>query len=388
MPSDQNYDGYSDIVIEGLSAYGSLTDAVIVFASGKLNVSQPLGLKALKKAYYDFFGNLREWALDPNFFDLNTNVSYRPRFSTELHCDFGSERYGRFPGGCRFQVRLVGFDVNIGIGYDPDAKDFIDVLLEIFAERDTTCGSRWKSLSDAMQSALGVPSFGYQFDGSRQATNFVAQETIDDECSQIEAQLTLVVWGAPIQSTPPANWHRHLYTLSNQICSNTSYTTVFYEGFFGQTTAAISPSNCTLNNVFCWAKRMPGPRTNGSTATVSNGDISILWIKNPIRTFIFKNEDVLVNNTLDEHIFHDPIAFSDRCGEHANWQDIPDRCSYVHRDVTPTGTNIKIETHGEGYNPTIGYVLLNQIGGRVIFNGVDDWIRRRLALTGQCTVGE
>lgn len=69
--------------------------------------------------------------------------------------------------------------------------------------------------------------------------------------------------------------------------------------------------------------------------------------------------------------------------------DPPRRCAYVLREFengenADTATDIESVTTGGGHNPP-GMDKVNEYAGPIIFNLVDNWIKRRLAFDGVCT---
>ncbi len=392
-PTDQNFDGFADLILSGIDLFTSEPDIddLILYASGTNNVSQPMGIQPVNERFRNFFGELGMWRDDQDFFLDNLNVTLRPEFTSVVICNFGDQQFGFFPFGCYVDIQFSGFVVqSLGIGFDTATFGFVGAMQQIWDNDDMSGGSRWEALSSVLEQIIGVPSFGNRQTGPRVPTNHDG-DTVEDEFEEINVRIVFGMFGAAEDPSggAPSTWPRHSYSLSNTICSTSSPTPVAYNPTAGGAPAGLNivPSVCTEENVYCWAKRNPAPRTNGSTATVSDREDSVLWVANPIRTHIFDVPNVLVNNTLVTHRFHDPLA-TPNCGDHSNVSSIPGRCSFVHRRVAPSSGNIiKMETTGEGHNPTFGQAAFNTIVGRAIFDGVDSWIRRRLAIDGACTDG-
>ena len=105
---------------------------------------------------------------------------------------------------------------------------------------------------------------------------------------------------------PPENWDRHHYNPESVICDT-------------------SEAFCTLENVWCWAKRWPAPRQSGSEHVVDDEEAVLLKGGHPIATWVDDANRRFVNETLGApthpdlgeigaHIFHDPLQ-SFRCGD-------------------------------------------------------------------------
>jgi len=403
--SDQNYDGYADILLMGLDALNSPAfpyDCLILYASGKSGVAQPLGHQFMDEDYREFFSNIAQAAVDSSFYINNVQVSYRPEYDMVWDCQW---RYGQGWSlyDCRWRFGIIGYFPQVsGYGYHlsaPAATDAINAIDSV----DFSQGNPWLQLSNAMKNVLGVNSFGYQDDGSRYPTNFKRSgETEADEygslVSRLGFDLLRAVFEANAEGVDPQDYDRHIYDVETAICSTVFDTSVGMRaitGVLGTTnTESIPKEICTVENVFCWAKRNPAPRENESEATIENGDDSVLDGGNPIRTHVVDSVFTLVNETLpagvipgvQAHMLHDPLQIED-CAEYSTWEEINQnspRCAYVHRQTAVVGSQVLIRTHGEGHNAP-GNRALNEIGGRRIFRDVDVWVRERMAEDGACT---
>lgn len=408
--TDRNFDGYADLMVMGLESLSSPSypyDCLILYAPAKGGVAQPMGHKFIDDEFVEFFGNIAQAFVDPSFYQDNTHVQERPVFALSFVCPFLFHPSSDALWRCFLAVNFVGTEPQIvGIGYHPDAPAATSAINDIIAG-DYSSGDPWKRLSDVLKRILGVPSFGYQNNGSWLSTNYGFDgDEIGDEFK--------IIWDAFIYSVlvpgedetvsplAPEDWEeRHVYDVGQpgvgtSICSTTG-DTVFTDPPVGPggpaTVYTIPQSVCTFENVFCWVKRNVAPREDNSTETVEDGENIILDEHNPIRTHVFENERVIVNETLgggiiteNDHEFHDPLQPLD-CTQFPDWGDINathERCSYVHREVIPHGSDINITTHGEGYNESIFERKKNEFLGPIIFSGIDDSIRRRLAIQGAC----
>ena len=63
-----------------------------------------------------------------------------------------------------------------------------------------------------------------------------------------------------------------------------------------------------------------------------------------------------------------------------------EHCAIVQRitRLKAGSTEIEIATHGQGYNPP-GIAEINEWKGSEVFEGVDEWVRHKLATEGECT---
>lgn len=401
--TDGNFDGYMDVVIEGLDILGSISysyDCLILYASGVAGVSQPLGLKFIDEEYSEFFGNIGQALVNPNFYLENLDVVFRPIFATLPECFLTTSDFGI----CRMPTIIVGIDVQVqGIGFNILAPN-ASAATEAVRNNDHSFGDPFKRLSDALKLIIGVNSFGFQDNGSRVPTNHRRPgDTLEEELE--EARLwylaSTLYWRANVPPPPDATeWPRHDYDVGDpgigtRICSTTSnYTWAEDLGLPVPVSRTIPASVCTLENVWCWAKRKPANIADqDDTSTTISGETNDLQWGNPVTTYAYDNERVLVNVTQEGHWFHDTLQAED-CGENKktvtelNNVSGPNgigRCAYVHRQVVPRGNDIHITTHGEGHNPGNTAVLINELAGEfVVFPPIDRWIQRQLATQGAC----
>ncbi|MCH7980207.1 MAG: hypothetical protein IID59_01780 [Proteobacteria bacterium] len=406
--SDQNFDGYVDILLMGLDALNSPAfpyDCLILFASGKSGVAQPLGHQFMDEDYMEFFSNTAEAAVNPSFYLNNIQVTYRPEYDMRWDCEWRFIGHDFSLYDCRWRIGIVAYTPQVsGYGYHLDAPAATDALNAIDSV-DFSQGNPWLQLSNAMKNVLGVNSFGYQDDGSRNPTNYKRNgDTEEDEYGSLRSRLWFNMWRAYFEanaeSVDPQDYDRHVYDVNSAICSTLVDTTVAMRaitGVLGTTgTETIPKEICTVENVFCWAKRNPAPRENDSEATIMNGDDSVLKGGNPIRTHVFDPVFAVVNETLpagvipgvQAHMLHDPLQI-ENCGNHPTSGEINQnspRCAYVHRQVelSASGSQVLISTHGEGHNAPLNRAL-NEFGGKQIFNDVDIWVRQKMATDGACT---
>ncbi|MEM7280957.1 MAG: VCBS repeat-containing protein [Pseudomonadota bacterium] len=393
MSTDQNFDGWADAILTGI---GSLSTAnvneLIVYPSGIPGIAGPVGVQPVDETFKEFFGNLEEYRENPNFFADNLNVELRPVFVTSVECESDAPNIIIFRS-CRFVSTLAGFVPQLaGDGFLQEAFQAVIKINEIWANEDFG-PARWKELSDLFKDIIGVPSYGFRPDGSWLPTNLTIFDTLQDHLEEANVRLTFAYFPGPDDdgTTPAASWPRHMYDVNTSICDTTANTSVeLVDLGLATFSAQIAPAECTLQNVYCWAKKNPAPRQYRSVRhrTVKDGERSILWYNNPIATFLFPSSHVLSNSTLPGHIFHDPDATSDTCGEFATWQQLKQvhpRCSFVHRDVSTQASDVVISTRGEGHNANLLLVAANEEIGERTFSGIDRWIRRRLAKEGSCT---
>jgi len=411
--SDNNFDGFADIVLSGLGSLGSssyIKDSLILYASGKPYQSQPKGLKFLDEDYARFLNDIALALGNPNYYSENTQVSIRPIYAPSLFCYEWLQTSLQNLRYCETTVQLVDFEVAyFNIAYHPLAPT-VTAAYERLERKDFSAGDPLKALSDAMKPVLGVDSFGFQADGTLADTAYSDDDDVDDAYDDLMAQFAVWVLnrrkGDP-QGGNPEDYVRHKYDVQTPICAIGTRTSVRVFPQRGPTayesaeTVYIEPEHCTLDNVYCWQKKNPAPRANGQTTTVANGQQSLLDGGNPIITWVHPDKRVLVNETLgadnafgaSPHVLHDPAQSRDCARNKPDWSDIngpdqnqPSRCSYLHRQtrLSSSGTNIEIATHGEGFNPE-GWAGSNEFGGYIIFSRVDRWVQRQLAVVGACS---
>lgn len=380
---DHNVDGYTDLQIIGLATLNSAAfpyDCLIVFASGNYGIAQPLGHKFIDEDYMEFFDNIRSALEDPNFYADNTLVIIRPVFTVVIDCPFQFDPFSGFSlWSCHFGIVVEEYVSQvIGIGYHASAPDATDAINAILVNDDFLGGIDWWNLSVALESILGVHSFGFRIDGSRGETNYGDDGIIESEFGEIIFAFLGYYYE---ESTPITSVEvRHDYDFPTNICSTTSDTP--YGG------VSIPQSDCTEENVQCWSQRRPAPRLNGSEDTVLKDQNITLKFGMPIKvhTYDFINLKLLVNTTRKGHVFHDDMMVDEDCAHDiVTIGAYPDRCSYVHRMVSLNGNWVKMHTHGEGWNNSFGEKVLNELAGEYIFKRVDDWIKGKLAFIGACT---
>lgn len=402
--TDKNYDGFSDLMLYGLLLLNesplSEYDTIVLYASGVPGVAEPQGWTYLDEEFTEFFGNVAEAEINPNFYAENLQVSLRPVFEHLVNCPVQFYPFSLYSlWNCRIEIVFVGFEIqSVGAGFHPSAPAATGAIYRI-KNGDWSGGDPWWDLSQAMYSVLGVHSFGFRADGTRVSTNY-STSVEGDEWHQLFSIYNFDLLGYYYESLAaqaPEDWPRHEYDVATTICS-TSSTTIVTDPTLPPNigdVGAIPAQICTVENVFCWAKRRPAPRQDQSEATVVDGEASVLIGNNPIRTFIFDNSSTLVNQTLPEgvipgvgsHVLHDSQSI-DLCADSDSYGMInanSPRCSYVHRQVQSESGNIVVRTHGEGHNPNANAVVLNEIVGQSIFSEVDQWIRMQMAMHGSCS---
>jgi len=156
----------------------------------------------------------------------------------------------------------------------------------------------------------------------------------------------------------------------------------------------LGPSVCSVENVFCWARKYPAPREDGDKTTVYDGDQPVLEGENPIEVHVFESDHVLVNETLgppnhqERHVLHDdfqPYLCADDPNIDANYDPQQDRCSFVHRKVfSDSAGDVLITTTGRGKNINGKWKVFNERTGQFIFNGIDQWIIHQVQTVGVC----
>ncbi len=369
-PNDINFDRYADLALEGVQSVApALYDRYVVFAPGEPGVSAPLGLRAVDEKFKSFFGELLEWTGNPTYFTDQLFATISPVFGFSFDC---SHDFGFSALMCLPVPSVVGFQVvTAGGGYNPDA-----FVASIRIQTLDTIGhasgfnQTWQDLSQAFKNSIGVHAFGFRDDGSRVPTNQHPSrlESPEKEANTVYGQLVNFYWMvlrqyADVTVPPPENWVEHHYDPVSVICDT-------------------SDPFCTLENVWCWAKRWPAPRQSGSEHIVSNGDLDDVEGGYPIVTWVFDPDRRFVNETRQGHILHDPeMPTQPGCGNQPAGQ-IPPRCSTVERvvKVSSDGSSILIETLGTGFNPPLAKTA-NEVGGRIIFRNVDrrieDWVREQ-----------
>ena len=222
-----------------------------------------------------------------------------------------------------------------------------------------------------------------------------------------------------VLNSDPNTWQRHVYGLNTEICSSTEDTSLI-RGQSSQNAPVlpeIIPAEvCTEENVFCWARRRPAPREDHTDDSLAqDGDRETLLgvpglpflpdETDPIFTRVDPDNLVYRNETAPTHLLHDPLQ-AEGCADFDEAPlrtDIDPRRSFVERQVSRGDDGIvRISTRGEGFNPVAAlnpadavvvappivefydFVALNELGGILIFNGVDRWIQEQLATRGVC----
>ncbi len=365
---DFNADGFFDIALKGLGNHVSGVDDQLVFAPGQLFANTPSNVMAMDQTFNEFATDMANYFENENYFDENSQEIETPGY-WETHYECNVYYWGDMPEiECESWVEWVdGEEYTIYPGINPDAVAIWEAL----------SSGNDGLVKDILESIFGVVVGGAQW---------CIELGFNNGSNDCEGIQFLVMTGGFHELVEAINFvPRHLYDVNSYICSPFEDTPV---DSGGPNPLTISWSSCTMEQVYCWSKRRPAPRQNGSSATIGHGERSILPVLNPIRTWLHEPEHVLVNNTLWGHVFHDPtVPFWDEdCGNHASWEDIPLSCAYVHRDVVQW-PEIRILTHGEGHNRRTWQARLNEYAGKRIFRGVDEWIRERLAQDGTCTDG-
>lgn len=367
-PTDFNYDGYADLYITGFSTISSsLEDEYVVFASGENSVANPLGIAKMDDEKKAFFGDIRQWVENKNYFAVQAAASVRPVIGFVPVCFLVTDWIPRL---CVFQPVVIGF-VSVGGSTPPfvaAAKNFTDAMQLILDNNDVSGGADWWQLSQAFEAAIGVHAFGFRSDGSRETTNYGTHP--NEEFSVIRLYLqTIFLPGADSASTNPNTWPRHDYEVETFLCNR-----------------FLNP-NCTLEQAWCWAKKFPAPRDTLELRTAQDGELEDLMpllqsTPNPIRVHVDDATRTLINETQPGHDFHDPLA-QNNCA--IQQPSPPQRCAWVRRTVE-NGLlgDIVIKTHGEGHNPSKYSVLLNEVIGDMTFGSIDQFISIQLAIGGTC----
>ena len=233
--SDYNFDGFADIVLVGLGSLGSASfpeDSLILYASGKNGTARPLGARFIDEELSGFIYDVAQSIGDSRYYSLNQSVTRRPIFRTFFDCRRASfsDDDGSFPlFNCYWRTVFMGVETQIvGIGYHPQAPDVTDAY-DAIRTRDFSQGSPFKRLSDRLLPLLGVPSFGFQADGSRQPTNYAGDDTEADEYDSLLTRFVIwlmrTAYDDP-QGGNPLTYDRHVYDTDSYICSTTLDTPV------------------------------------------------------------------------------------------------------------------------------------------------------------------
>ena len=343
MPSDMNHDGYADILLTGVEIINQvLTNDWVMYAPGTPGFAGPLGLTAMDSAFMSFFADYDSGLLDPNYYQDNVNVSIRPVFGVAFRCFADPQNV--FFDFCFPIPILIGFEGNIGIGFNPEAFNVDNSIKAIINNEDLVEGPRWWALAQQLERVLGVYPFGYKADGTRGETN---TEDLDVEEVEFSTYLEQFLWlRDPVGSLniDPENWPRHAYSVENRICR------------------ASLNANCTVAQALCWLQKRPAPRTDGSSTVLDQQNITLVG-GNPIRVHVMP-PNIVVNETLAGHVLHDPLQV-ENC---ARMVPIPPRCSVVTNKIEFEGDELMIKTNGEGFNSPGLLFWANQIGGQAIFN--------------------
>lgn len=416
--TDRNFDGYVDLILKGLDSLSEpiySAEDLVLYASGVPGNAAPAGVQLITDEYKELFSNVMDQMIDPNFYADNTTVSQRVIRHYELVCPF--QWYTDFTWNlwaCFYDYTGSSTVTQVtGIGYHPSAPAVSDAL-DAVVDNDFSQGNALKQLSDLLKPVIGVDSFGYQPDGSLAPTNFVSQGPQGDAVVHIGRTLgewflnvTLDFSNINFGNNDPGLWVRHLYgdEVESEICDVNSDTRISTSGNLDYPTGifgghiVIPKEVCTIENVYCWQRRMPAPRADSRDTSLvdapfEESDLSgFIEFPNPITTFVYPDSFVTVNETQDGHRLHDEFQ-EPGCAAHREWQSIngfgpiPNRCSYVWRKTQSIGEKIHIITHGEGYNPTPRAAKANEKGGTWIFNDVNDWIRVQLAREGMCPLSD
>ena len=406
--ADGNFDGFVDLILEGLPSLGSLPsyqhDHLILYASGKAGQSSPKGIKFLGNDYGELIGNVISAIADPNFYAANTSVTIRPQYGIELVCEPVPTAPTFWQPGCQLQGVVVGYTVQIsGLGYHIAAPGVTDALNKIDTG-DYSSGDPWWNLNLALKTVIGVDSFGFETDGTRRPTNYAQDDESEADEKQTMRELVdavLLFTGIRPRELEPDyepnydNYVEHYYhtgidpQVGNVICNKFSATTLPEDS--DGIVRTIPSSVCTLENVFCWARRRPAPRKDSADdSTADDGETQFLWDfigTNPIVTWVDPQSNTYVNQTLETHVFHDG-AQDPECGDVSDLTDLgsfPERCAIVQRRAKDFGNTINMTTIGRGHNADNLEKALNEYWGKRIFDDVDEWIQRRLAEDGVCT---
>ncbi|MEL6300074.1 MAG: hypothetical protein AAFR07_00375 [Pseudomonadota bacterium] len=403
-PSDENHDGYADLILQGIDAIrnGALTpsgysiEELIIYASGQSGVKQPLGVKMIDDVVQQFLGDLTGWAIDEDYFQDRTILLNRIEYDLIVQCDF-------FPDTPIFQqwrscwvvaVPVVTISENTDM-FNDDAKDFADKLDQIKSQGINPGSTEWGELSDIYEGVFGVPAYGFTSNGQVGAVNY---PDVFDADTLFYRMVSNTLYGlaarglkdaitGPFNQPDPNLWEYHEYGHTTAICTPGQDTFFSIAGPFGP---KITSADCTLANLFCWMKKAPAPRQDNLTTTVTDGQESVLWGNNPIQTHIFDGATTLVNETLRTHLLDDPFQTLD-CGKFPTAAQIignpnaPNRCSFVlRRGFTDSNGVISIETDGRGYSPSSAVEAFNELSGEAIFRGVDAWVLSKMIQEGSC----
>ena len=263
------------------------------------------------------------------------------------------------PYSCGFGASIIGFVGGVSTAYNFNSPSFSTALNSISNSRNLSGDSTWFNLSVAFKNVFGVYAFGFNANGTRDVTNYrlmAVSDAAEDEFATILQRLIYRYTFLDLGKNKPAHeWERHEDDVATDICT-------------------IGEAHCTIENVFCWMRRQPAPRQDGTYDLVANGQSNVLTGGNPIVTHVNTAGKTIINETRPGHILHDAYQ-SPGCGAQ---NPIPDRCSFVERSVSNNGQSIRITTRGEGYNPDSLQVLANEVGGETIFESVDEqkkWVK-------------
>jgi len=196
--TDLNFDGYADIIVEALqtlSQFPTLDDPHIMYASATNGIAAPQHNSAMDDNLRGFFGDLKGWFGNPNYFNENLSVTVDPVFGIAYVCNWFY--WSIYPdSGCFWQVFIVGYNVIVeGPAFTFDALDAASYTQAIVDTKEYPMGTNWWELSKVFFSVTGVHAFGFAADGSRQQTNGDFENGID-EAIDLLARMHFIIMGS------------------------------------------------------------------------------------------------------------------------------------------------------------------------------------------------
>lgn len=408
---DLNLDGYVDLVINDLGMEFDTNDQ-IVYSTGQTLNGTAMAVTAIDENFRKFFDNINGWYLDQNYFSYYQNTyTYAVTETTAGICyDYSYE--GDYPVGypCSEIYIETGQYSEYSNEVSLDAVYFVDALRRA-ENSDFSDDQALEDMAEIYSRVIGTTSNSFVARTNGVSGAYWGED--EDDIGPVEHSIRLstmtglivrIVIGDPvvdlILESDPNNWERHVYGLENEICSSDEDTVVM-EGGSNIPRGTIPAAVCTVENVFCWARRRPAPRSEDSDNSLAKdgenetlAGIPFSGRTDPIITRVDEVNHGYRNETDDGHLLNDPNQ-TEGCADYTDYPnrtDIPDRCSYVDRNVYE-GSNgvVRISTHGAGYNPvetvfnpvtntwnTYDFATLNELAGIFIFNSVDLWVQQQL----------
>lgn len=191
---DVNVDGHVDVGLSDLGTIITGAEDQIVFSSGEIYRTAPLGIREIDQDLIGFSSDLLEYYNDENYFLANSQeVEDNGHWETTYECEWVYEMWQQWELECDTYVEWVdGLEYTIYPGINDEAADVWEAIDSFVSSQGTI-----DAIKDIFQVVFGVPVGGGTF-----CEAFGMTGTL---CEQLRINLIMAVLSKMVEQSPPSN---------------------------------------------------------------------------------------------------------------------------------------------------------------------------------------